>query len=257
MGRRFLLISLVFLLIKSNLFATPPAIDTAKDHSYIEKFYIGSGLDAGIFSTATIKHSYPSPVGGNGYTTNTNGTLRFSYVINYGVTFNTNLNRHFGIYTGIDLKNIGFIEKNNSGETVKRRTYNLGAPLGFKVGNMKRKKSYLFLGGGLDFPVNYKEKVFAVRDQKSKFNEWFSTRTPLLMPYLFIGVKIKSNITFKFQYYPNNYLNPDYVASNGTIPYYGYNVHLILFSLGYDMHFGKHKDDVVKNTITKPTISTL
>ncbi len=114
----------------------------------VRKFYMGTGADAGIFSTAMIQKpntmaGIPSPG-----TTNSMGTLRFSYVINFGITFNFNFGRHFGLYTGLDVKNIGFIEKNSGGLTVKRRTYNVGAPLGIKIGNInlrKRRRLLAFL----------------------------------------------------------------------------------------------------------------
>ena len=250
------------LLISAAASAMPPATDSLKIkiHPPVEQFYIGNSFDAGIFSTANIQRTVPAitPGGGNNtYTYNATSAVRFTYVINYGVSFNFNLSRHFGIFTGVDLKNIGFIEKNyNGNETVKRRTYNLGAPLGIKIGNLKRKGMYLFLGGGLDLPINYKEKEFVERTNKTKFNEWFSSRTPTVMPYVFAGIKIKNGVTFKLQYYPNNFLNPDYTASGGIKPYAGYNVHVTMLSLGYDMHFGKHKD-MVKTNVTKLSTNTL
>ena len=194
--KRNLLNSLLALscLITTAAYAQAPATDTGANKKHfqpIRKFYIGSSTDAGIFSSAMIqKPGTPVPNPGGGYTyptTNSMGTIRFSYIINFGVTFNFNLARHFGIYTGIDIKNLGFIEKNSSDETIKRRTYNIGAPIGIKIGNMADKGSYLFFGGGADVPINYKEKYFVVRNEKSKYNQWFSSATPALMPYLFAG----------------------------------------------------------------------
>ena len=210
----------------------------------IQKFYVGSALDGAIFSTATIQSSATSASGVK-TTLNATGTIRFSLVINTGLTFNFNLSRHLGIYTGIDLKNVGYIYKDPSGNTVKRRTYNLGAPLGIKVGNMARKRGYFFLGGGMDVPVQYKEKTFVIRSEKSKINEFFSDRTPLLMPYVFAGITLGNGGTLKVQYYPNNYLNPDFVTK-GTMPYAGMDVHLILLSLGINIRYGKHPDMVTK-----------
>jgi len=249
MKNKFLFLLSVSLLINTCIFAQSEEVITKEPkHDHIEKFYVGSALDAGIFSTATIKQSTTNYYNGQTSTTNSTGTIRFSYVINLGVTFNYNFGSHFGMYTGIDLKNVGFIEKYDDGVTGKYRTYNLGAPLGIKVGNLRRKGTYLFLGGGLDVPVNYKQKVFTNRSNKQKFNEWFSDRTPAVMPYVFIGAKFKNNCTLKFQYYTNNFLNPDF--STGTAqPYAGYNVHLLLFSIGYDMHYTKHKD-MVKSSLS-------
>jgi hypothetical protein len=166
-----------------------------------------------------------------------------SLFLNAGFTFNWNLGRHFGIYTGIDVKNIGFIEKNAGGEIVKQRTYNLGVPLGIKIGNMVDKKFYVFLGGGADAPLNYREKTFVIRSQKTKFSEWFSQRTPSVMPYVFAGFAVSPGISFKIQYYPTNFLNPNF-TDNGVQPYTGYNVNLILLSIGYAVPLKKQKDSV-------------
>jgi len=208
----------------------------------IQKFFVGNALDGAIFSTANIQNTTKT-IYGQPTTTTTMGTIRFSLVVNVGFTFNFNLGRHIGLYTGIDVKNIGFIEKNEGGETVKRRTYNLGAPVGLKLGNMAARRGYIFLGGGMDMPFNYKEKSFAIRNEKTKTSEWFANNTPSLMPYVFAGMAISSGATFKVQYYPDNFLNTDY-SNAGAKPYAGMDVHLILFSLGFNMRYGKHPDIV-------------
>jgi hypothetical protein len=236
--------SALFLLFSCLLFISPSLAKESVDTGFIkkvlppvEKFFVGNALDGAIFSTATIQNPTTSP-SGSVTTTNTLGTIRFSLVINVGVTFNFNLNRHLGIYTGVDLKNIGFIEKDAGGETVKRRTYNLGAPLGIKIGNMAYKCGYLFLGGGMDVPVNYKEKTFVTRSGKTKLNEWFSSRTPSLMPYIFAGYAFGRGATFKIQYYPGNFLNTGYTSGSAR-PYAGMDVHLILVCLGFNLRYGK------------------
>jgi hypothetical protein len=43
------------------------------------------------------------------------------------------------------------------------------------------------------------------------------------MPYAFAGIAINKGFTFKAQYYPNNFLNPDF-TTNGIKPYAGYDV---------------------------------
>ena len=230
-----------------------PAADTGtvkKILPHIRKFYIGSSTDAGIFSSASIQNQRTiyNPGGGSStVTTNSTGVLRFSYIINLGITFNFNFGRHFGLYTGVDVKNIGFIEHPANGEIIKRRTYNVGAPLGIKIGNMADKGSYLFLGGGIDVPINYREKMFEVRNQKTKYNEWFSKATPATMPYMFAGFAFRNSVSLKAQYYPNNYLNPDYTQKSGYPSNAGYTVHLMMLSLGFPMSYGKHGDMVKKH----------
>ena len=218
--------------------------------SPLKKFYIGSGMDGAIFSTATIQHITPVCATCQGMTTtNTTGTIRFSWFINMGITFNYNASNHFGIYTGIDMKNVGYIEQINAVIT-KRRTYNIGVPVGIKIGNMMPKRTYAFIGGGVDAPINYKEKSFQIRNQKTKFNEWFSQRTPAIMPYIFAGMSVYHGITIKAQYYPNNFLNPDFIDKNGSKPYFGTEVHLILLSVGYAIPVSDHHD-LVKNSVAE------
>ena len=188
----------------------------------VKKFYVSSGMDAAIFSTATMKRPRHD---------DKLGTMRFSYVINIGTNFNYDFTNHAGIFAGVNIKNIGFIEQEGNVH-IKRRTYTIGIPLAIKFGNFE-KKTFGFLGGGADVPFNYREKAFTSRSHKTKFNEWFSNRTPMVMPYVFAGVCVNPGITFKLQYYLNNYLNPDF-TTNGIKPYAGYDVHLILFSVGFN-----------------------
>jgi Outer membrane protein beta-barrel domain len=195
-----------------------------------------------IFSGANISEPSGNP----------KDVLRFTYGFNIGVSFNFNFSRHLGAYTGVDIKNIGFIE-HNDGVTIKRRTYNIGAPVGIKIGNMAMRRTYVFFGGGVDAPFNYKEKHFQIRDQKTKFNEWFSDRTPAIMPYVFLGMAFKHGLTVKAQYYPNNYLNPDFTV-NGVKPYAGYDVHLFMLSLGISMYYTKHHDMVKKDAVKMNTM---
>lgn len=226
-----------------------------KTRPHVRKFFIGTALDAGIFSSGTIQRNYTSTGAPITPATNTYGTIRFSYIINFGLTFNFNFGRHFGVYTGVDIKNIGFIEKPYNNETIKQRTYNLGAPIGIKIGNMADKREYLFFGGGADVPINYKEKSFVIRNQKTKYNEWFSNATPSVMPYVFAGFAIPHGISFKFQYYPDNYVNPDYTR-NGYQLNYGTTVHLMLLSIGFTAPFGKNPD-LVKKRVADLKTSTM
>ena len=222
-------------LLTSSLFAQYPV-----KHSRfllkaptVRKFYVAGGLDAAIFSTGTIHHDAGTP-GVNGTSAqsiNTLGIIRFT-ATSLGVSFNWNFSPHIGIFTGLDIKNIGYIEQDN-GYTLKRRTYNVGVPLGIKIGNMANNKGKIFLGGGLDAPINYNEKYFHDRDNKKRINEWFSDRTPALMPYVFGGVTFNQGVSIKVQYYPNNFLNENFKDNAGAMPNAGTVVNLLLFSLGF------------------------
>src|SRR5690606_23453577 len=97
--------------------------------------------------------------------------------------------------------------------------------------------NFFMLGGGVDFPFNYKEKGFVKRSDKTKFNEWFSQRTPAVLPYVFVGAHFHPGLSVKLQYYPGNYLNPDFKDSDGLYPYKDYKVNLILATVGIDINF--------------------
>ncbi len=201
-----------------------------------KKFYLGNTLDAAIFSTSLIS----SPVSNQSMS-----TLRFTYWFNFGFSFNYDAGKHFGLMSGVGIKNIGFIEKTKAGDsTIKRRVYTIGVPLGIKLGNLS-KRNFGFIGGGVDVPFNYREKKYVRRGNKEKFNEWFSDRTPLLMPYVYAGFSLNPGLTFKVQYYPGNFMNADYTVNYTASPafsykpYKGYDVQLLMISLGMDIHYNR------------------
>lgn len=212
----------------------------SKSSSSIKTLYVGSTLDGSIFSTAVLTSPNSSQ---------SLGTLRYSYFFNAGFNMHYNFSRKVGVFAGLNIKNIGFIEKiKTMDSTVKRRVYALGVPVGIKFGDLKR-KNFGFIGGGIDLPFNYKEKGFVKRNDKDKFNEWFSDRVPAVMPYLFAGFSVDPGFTVKFQYYPGNFLNTDYsetIFTAGNIalvskPYAGYKVNLFLMSVGMDIASKKGK----------------
>jgi hypothetical protein len=196
------------------------------------RWYMSNSFDGAILSTSIMERP-----GDRRELT----TLRFS-MLNLGYHFNYDFDEHFGIFTGVGIKNIGFIEKNGD-STTKRRVYTIGAPLGFKLGNL-RKRHYGFIGGGVDFPFNYREKRFVKRGDKYKFNEFWSDRTDEYMPYIFAGCSVGAGIVLKVQYYPSNFFNTGFEEDNNgqTVqPYRGYRVNLLYLSLGIDLKSKSHE----------------
>lgn len=208
---------------------------SSKKHAPIRKIYWGNALDGAIFSAARLEPKAP----------NQSQAVRFSMFLNLGFTYNYNFCNSFGMYTGLGIKNIGYIDKTEVlgvGEyTTKRRVYTIGMPLGFRVGNMK-KRDYFFAGGGLDLAFHYKEKQWLEkRNNKAKFSEWFSSRNETFMPYVFIGFGYHGN-TIRFQYYPGSFMNQDYTTQIGGIsvkPYSGQTVNLMLLSFGRDIQYSR------------------
>ncbi|NDC39951.1 MAG: hypothetical protein EBZ77_00095 [Chitinophagia bacterium] len=208
--------------------AHPAAPDTTQAMNQ-PRIYLTNSADAGIFSTSLL--SYTNDNHSARFT-----TLRFSYLFNAGISAHYDISRTAGVFSGLHLQNLGFIEK--SGDyTIKRRVYTIGVPVGIKVGDMSAHGAYWYAGAGLDIPINFKEKKFITRNNKAKLNEWFSDRTPAVMPYMFVGYKFKSQLSLKLQYYPGNFLNTSYENSNGIRPYQNYNVHLLCATVGYSYRY--------------------
>lgn len=239
--RHLIMCTLFCLPAFQSTFAQDEATDS-KTTPY-NRLYWGSNSDAAVFSTALVQH-----LGKSEKLT----TLRFSY-INFGFSLHFDFNQYVGLLSGANIKNIGFIEK-FADSTVKRRVYTIGAPLGIKLGKLHA-KNFVFFGGGVDVPFNYREKGFVHRGDKEKFNEWFSERTPAFLPYFFAGVSANPGFTVKLQYYPGNFMNPDFSMpmpghdNHMFQPYLGYKKsNLILLSLGMDLYHGKHKKETNKKT---------
>lgn len=98
--------------------------------------------------------------------------LRFAPFVNYTLQAHKDFSNKFGLYTGIGVKNVGFITRQNSTDmTVKSRAYCLNIPVGLKFGNFKE-DTYLFLTGEVLMQLDYKEKVF-INDDKSKRKSFY------------------------------------------------------------------------------------
>jgi hypothetical protein len=96
--------------------------------------------------------------------------LRFAPFANYTLQGHKDFSNKFGIYTGIGIKNVGFIARYNSNDVIiKSRAYCLSIPVGLKFGNLKDDR-YLFLAGEFLTQLDYKEKVFTNGDKSIRKN---------------------------------------------------------------------------------------
>lgn len=166
-----------------------------------------------IFSFATIDNRG-----------NTDGNImRWAPVFNPQTMLNYDLNNTFGVFTGMAIRNVGFIyedpfDPNNT--KFKYRTYNLGIPVGFKLGQLN---NLMFFGGyEIEFPLVYKEKVFVNESKEDKDVIWFSDKVEPVQHSLMAGIQFPYGASLKFKYYLSNFHNRDYIAMvNGiqTKPY--------------------------------------
>lgn len=116
--------------------------------------------------------------------------------------------KNFGFFTGLSLRNVGFIYDQDASTRKKYRTYNVGLPIAIKIGDMDN--YYVYGGYEFEVPVNYKEKTFINENKEDKFNVWFSSRTPGYYHTLFAGVRFPHGISLKFKYYLTPFFNKNY-----------------------------------------------
>lgn len=180
-----------------------------------------------IFSFANISK------GGNTIESN----LRWSPVFNIQGLTNYDFGKRFGVFHGLAMRNVGFIYEIPGTDTLKKyRTYNVGVPVGFKLGNLQG----LFVYGGYEFelPFHYKEKTFVNEDKKEKLSVWFSSRTNWYTQSVFAGINFKSGFNIKFKYYIDPFFNQDYTQTiNGQRqkPFSNFDVHVFYLSIDFNV----------------------
>jgi hypothetical protein len=195
------------------------------------KTYFSSGMEM-IFSFANIEDQ------GN----KESSTLRWAPVFNLQTMVNADLNQHFGVFSGLAVRNVGYIYDNyrvtESAKSMdasqitykkKFRSYNLAVPVGIKFGNLDK----LFFYGGyeVELPFLYKEKTFDNGDKISKITGWFSDREQLFQHGFLAGVQFPYGLNIKFKYYLSEFHNQNYTDGSGNKPYAGLNSHVFYFSL--------------------------
>lgn len=193
----------------------------ATDKDSTGKVYLSSGANGSILSFASVKL--------NGESLKT--LPRYTLFFNMGTNVNVDLAPTVGLFSGVNISNIGMITRYDNDVKLKQRVYAVGIPLGIKLGEMDD----AFVYGGVEaaFAVNYKEKRFEGDEKVGKFNEWFSDRTTRVMPSVFVGFQEKGGFGLKVQYYLTDFLNADFRAQD-LQPYKGIESRLFFLTLSYD-----------------------
>ncbi len=191
------------------------------------KWYTTRGGDAGLVSFSNVSRS------GN----QLNNVPRFTFFLNGGTNFNYDFGKHAGFFTGISGKNIGIIYDDTAKIRWKRRVLAVGAPVGFKFGNLK-KHNFFYLGGQADFAINYKQKKFVNGKKIEKSNDWFGKQTPIFMPSVFAGFQTNRNLGLKVQYFVNNFFNQNYTEGTAR-PFAGMEANVFFLTLSYDFSMRK------------------
>jgi len=164
--------------------------------------------------------------------------VRFSPWFNLQTIGNYDFGDHAGMFFGLNLRNVGYIAKDNKTNIKKKyRVYDIGLPIGLKLGKM----DWFFVYGGYEFelPFNYKEKTFENEIKTEKFNVWFSDRVPTFYHSVFIGFQFPYGANLKFKYYLTPFHNTDFTETNDEgieiKPYEHLETHVFYIALSFTM----------------------
>ena len=210
-----------------------------------KRFYSSTSLEM-IFSFADVARD----------SMNTNNIMRWAPVLNVQYIYNFDLNKTVGFFVGLDLRNLGFIYKNDKGQKWKHRVYALGIPVGIKLGNLKS-GMFFYAGGQIEYAFNYKEKYFLNDSKESKNVYWFTDRVNIFQGSVLAGVNFPYGFNIKFKYYFTDLLNTDFEAfdenGNKVKPYESFSSSQIFyFSFSINMF---HRDyEYFHDSITNETI---
>lgn len=191
------------------------------------QFYTTAGAEM-IFSFATVSQN------GNERQTK----MRWSPVFNFGVHTHYDFSKSIGVFSGIKVRNIGFIYQDENNKKVIQRTYSLGIPIAIKVGNLD--KFFVYAGYQFELPFHYKYKSWDSSDRsgaKTKFTNWFSDATPGVMHTIIGGIQFYRGLNLKFEWYLDNFINPDYTR-NGVVINDGLEVQVFSISVAANMFRG-------------------
>jgi hypothetical protein len=111
---------------------------------------------------------------------NEGAIVRFAPVINVQTFYHSDFNTHVGIFIGLAVRNVGYIYDNYKTPTIpvvtykkKFRSYNVGVPVGIKLGNLDG--TFFYAGYEVELPVFYKEKNFDGGDKIDKSQDGLAT----------------------------------------------------------------------------------
>ena len=170
-----------------------------------------------------------------------NSLMRWTPLFNIQSFVNSNISEHFGIFSGLAIRNVGYIydayqDPDPLTDIIykkKFRTYNLGIPVGFKVGNLSN--LYFYGGYEIEFPFHYRERTFDGGDRIGVITGWFSNRTEKIQHGLLAGIQFPKSLNLKFKYYFSEFHNQAFTDNRGTRPYEGLKSNIFYFSLSYAM----------------------
>jgi hypothetical protein len=157
---------------------------------------------------------------------------------------------NIGLYTGLAVRNVGFIYDEDIPQKTIRRSYTLGIPIALKLGSFKN-HIYFFGGGEYELLFHYKAKRWLSTDRdgtKIKDTSWFSSKTERFVPSVFAGIQFPGGINVTFKKYIGDFLNKEYVGSDlgqQDVAFADYTqLDLYYISLSWQFRIDKAKDYV-------------
>lgn len=189
-----------------------------------QKTYTVSGGEL-IFSSGSFRSD-------NG---NLTPILRFTLFPHLSYLWNADFTDHIGVFTGLSLRNIGMITRENSfvydnkiytNVKTKRRSLALGIPFALKLGSFPR-HSFLYAGGQYEWMFHYKEKHF-IDDKKIKSSSWFSNKVNPFIPSVFAGIQLPKGINLRFTWMLDDFINTSEVPgiTRSSIYYLSLSFHM-------------------------------
>jgi hypothetical protein len=142
----------------------------------------------------------------------TKGIVRYSSSFtNFVGKTHFKFNPSFAASINLGILNQGFIHRFGDTMTVKQRAYILPIGVQLTFGDVSNKN--FFVGGEVQLPFHYKQKVFLKgekKDTKVKSNEWMGSQVEMFSPAVFLGVQYKKDRYVQIKYHLGNFLNPNY-----------------------------------------------
>ncbi|HEX5001074.1 MAG TPA: hypothetical protein VFW78_01130 [Bacteroidia bacterium] len=175
--------------------------------------------------------------------------IRFSMFFHFQEQYHIDMNEHFGVWLGFGIRNVGMINDISDSVKLKQRSYSFGVPIAFKIGNLP-KNMYASIGGEAELMFHYKQKAF-YDDTKYRKSEWFSDRTNLINPSVFLDLNFKKGAYIRFKYYLLDFLveNKQTISVDGTkIDYTPEQSQLFYVAFGMALnHKDKHPKVVIED----------
>lgn len=169
-----------------------------------KKAYLSGGAEV-IFSQADVSYN----------AADVNTLLRFTVWFHIQQHINYDINKNFGLFGGLSVRNIGIIMEDDlesmgfqeGTSKTKHRVQTLGFPVGIKIGNFDE-NLFFYAGGEYEWAWRYRQKAFIYGEKYSKF-AWGSPGVTNWLPSVFAGVQLPAGINLKFKYYLGDFFTPN------------------------------------------------